>query len=314
MNSDLMNAAEALMKAESILIMTHTNPDGDAIGSAVACGRALKKLGKTVSYIVMEDKYGIDRFLPEMSYFGEELLPSYDCALAVDCSTREYAFGGKETDRCGMTVVIDHHKTNPFYGDVNYVDGSAAACGEIIYDLIEILGTGLDRESAHALYIALSTDTGNFLYSNTTSRTFAIVSELYRLYDDYYLIADAMKFCPREALVLTRTGLDSLLLSEDGSCAVIRLIYDLGYTDKMNVNSDALLDIVRYTEGIRVTVLIRQTGPRDFKISLRSTGDDTDVSILAGRMGGGGHEKAAGFNFEGSYSDLERIIREYFGF
>ncbi|MBO4359950.1 MAG: hypothetical protein J5822_03635 [Eubacteriaceae bacterium] len=184
----------------------------------------------------------------------------------------------------------------------------------MVFELIKYLGVPVTRQIAHALYLALSTDTGNFLYSNTSSRTFSLLSELYAMYDDYYLIADRMKFAPREALELMRVGLGSLLISDDGRFAVIRLIYETGYSERLNITSDSLLDAVRYTEGILVTVLVRQTGQDSFKISLRSTDDAYDVSELAAAMGGGGHAKASGFSFQGSYGELEKKIRDYYGF
>ncbi|MBO7700893.1 MAG: bifunctional oligoribonuclease/PAP phosphatase NrnA [Eubacteriaceae bacterium] len=314
MKYDFSAVVRELSRAGSILILTHSSADGDAVGSSVAAGLALKAMGKRVSYVVEKDKYGLDRFLEEMSCFGDPLLESYDLALCLDCSTFDYMYGNEYVSRCGRKLVIDHHKTNTGYGDVNLVDGTSASCGEIVFELIKHLGIPVSRQMAHALYLALSTDTGNFMYSNTNSRTFELVAELYGLYDDYYLIADRMRFAPMKALELMRVGLSSLLISDDGHFAVIRLIYDMGYSDRLNIVSDSLLDVVRYTEGIKVTVLVRQTGEDAFKISLRSTDDAYDVSVLAAQMGGGGHEKAAGFSFEGPYAELEKKIREYYGF
>ena len=311
---DFSAVAEELSSADSILILTHTSTDGDAVGSCVAAGLALKEMGKKVSYVVEKDKYGLDRFMEEMSHFGDPLSERYDLALCLDCSTFDYMYGNENVSRCARVCVIDHHKTNSGYGDVSLVDGTSASCGEIVFELIRYLGVEVSRQMAHALYIAISTDTGNFIYSNANSRTFRLVGELYELYDDYYLIADRMRFSPMEALELMRLGLRNLLISDDGRFAVIRLIYEMGYTERLNITSDSLLDAVRYTEGIAVTVLVRQIGPDSFKISLRSTDDRYDVSELALSMGGGGHAKAAGFSFEGSYAELEKKIREYYGF
>ena len=314
MKYDFSAVEGELSRAGSILILTHSSADGDAVGSSVAAGLALKAMGKRVSYVVEKDKYGLDRFLEEMSCFGEPLLERYDLALCLDCSTFDYMYGNEYVSRCERTLVIDHHKTNTGYGDVNLVDGTSASCGEIVFELIKHLGIRLSRQMAHALYLAMSTDTGNFMYSNTNSRTFSLLAELYDLYDDYYLIADRMRFAPMKALELMTVGLRSLLVSDDGHFAVIRLIYDMGYSERLNIISDSLLDVVRYTEGIRVTVLVRQTGEDTFKISLRSTDERYDVTELASAMGGGGHAKAAGFSFEGPYGELEKKIRDFYGF
>lgn len=311
---DFSEIKEAVKEAESFLLFCHQNPDGDAIGSVTAMGLALKALGKKADYVVEDDKYGIRRILPESGCFNILSEESYDVALILDCSTFEYMYGNGLVSRCAKTVVIDHHDTDPGYGDINLVDGDSAACGEIVYLLIRELGVDITREMAHALYISLSTDTGNFVYSNTTERTHRIASELYGLYDDYHVIAESLMFCPRAVLDCMKIGLSTVEISPDGSAAYFALLYRDGYTDEMNVNTDGLLDAVRYTDGVKVTVYVRQTAEDVFKMSMRSTSDDRDVSLFAGRMGGGGHKRAAGFSYKGTYEDLEKLIKEYLGF
>ncbi|MCR4722320.1 MAG: bifunctional oligoribonuclease/PAP phosphatase NrnA [Eubacteriales bacterium] len=308
---DVTEAAELIGGSSNILILSHENQDGDACGSMVALGLGLKQLGHKVDYVADRNKSGLENLLEETSFFNGPLDEKYDLAIAVDCSTMEYLFGNSELSRAKKVLVLDHHSTNTGYGDVNIVYPSSSCAAEVIYSLLKVLGCEITRQIAHAVYIAIDTDTGNFSYSNTTAYCHLIASELYERYDDFYLIDEALLMREKDVIELAKIGFGNTKFYGEGKLVVSALLYEDGFSDSINAEADILTNTIKYIYGVVVSVTVRQTGEEAFKLSMRSADFEHDVSEFCSRFGGGGHIKAAGCTFLGTYKELEKVFAEY---
>lgn len=310
MNS-LSEIAEEIKAHSSFLIFAHENPDGDAFGSAAAAGLLLKKLGKKVSYALSGGKRDYSPILPEAAYFSEPLDSYYECALIVDCSTESYIARRELSGKCSELLVLDHHISNRGHGDMCHVDAGASACGEIIYLLAQELSVSLDREIAGAIYLAIIEDTGRFAYSNTTARTHQIVSELYKIRRDYYLMHDYLDSYELDTLRLIRAAINAIEYHCGTKLGLLCLTRSQCELDYSNMDTDGLVDYVRNVVGCRLAVFIKETSPQQFKVSMRSMAADLDVSLIAVEFGGGGHAKAAGFTYCGEIDTLKAYFIQY---
>ncbi|MGV8906476.1 MAG: DHH family phosphoesterase, partial [Acetobacterium sp.] len=156
---------DCLKENNNFLILLHQKPDGDAIGSAIALGKGLKQLNKSVDYFIqfpIEEKL---LFFPEIEYFNQSLKEKYDVIIFLDCSSYEFAFKPEVFPQAKVNLVIDHHTSNNCYGDLNYVEITGATA-EIAYRIIKTLGTKMNEEIADAVFTGISTDTGSFQFSN----------------------------------------------------------------------------------------------------------------------------------------------------
>lgn len=311
MKASLSEAAAALKKAESVLIFAHENPDGDALGSMIAAGLALKALCKRVDYRCGTDKSGFFPLFAESEKLNMPMQTRYDAALVLDCSTKEYAFDSDKMKACGMVIALDHHDTNSGYADLSYVEADSAATGEIVYNLIAELGVALTAQMADAVFLAMITDTGNFTYSNTTARTHRIAAELYERFDGLYEIAEYIKTVEPENVELLHVGLDNLCMYAGGRMVMSLLTYEGGFPPGLDCDSEILTNTVRYMRGVEMVVIVRQTGVDTYKISMRSAAEKYDVSAVAASFGGGGHTKAAGFNYKGDIDGLRDYFARY---
>ena len=308
------DAVNAVKRASTVLIFSHRCPDGDALGSMSALGLALKALGKKADCIVGESKGAAKESIPEVRNFTGATLEKYDLAVVVDSSSASYAYGFLENrNKCKQVLVIDHHATNEAYGDINIVMPNAAACCEIIYRFLQQLDVEITKEIAHSIFVGIATDTGNFAYSNTTCETHRIAAELYEKYDDFFLIAEKLKTHSFETVSAVRLGLNNCEFYKNGRAVITYLLINDGYDPMWDAETDPLIDAVRYINGVEIAALVKQTAENRFKISMRSANDKYDVSMFAKEQGGGGHDKAAGFDFCGSISSLTELIKEYFG-
>lgn len=294
----LNQLAEIIKSRSNIAILPHVNPDGDCIGSSFALQLALQKLQKDSIVIVEEDIPQVYSFLAG-KYAKLNEIPSglvFDTVICLDCgderrlNDRLYLFESAQT-----TVNVDHHISNTKFAQFNYVDTYSSATGEIIYDLLSILGVTIDKDIAANLYVAISTDTGGFRYGNTTSRTHHIaaafldtgidIAEINRRIFDTVSMA---------RLKLVAQAINNIEFYEDGKIALIALSYELiqkmGITDE---EGDGLSSLPRTIEGVEVGLLLKEKAPGEVKVSFRSN-QYVDVSKVAASFGGGGHKRASG--------------------
>ena len=290
----LSQIADEIRSRDSFLIFAHKNPDGDAVGSAVSMGLLLKSLGKKVSYAVNRDNAGLWSIFEEGSYFGEPVSGYYDFAVAVDCSTSDFIDCSEHLSRCSGLIVIDHHVSNKGYGDISYIDSDASAAGEIIYELFKIMDIPVSRQAANALFLSLSSDTGYFRYSNTKPSTHMTAAELYKYSDEFTSVAEFADSYDLSKTVLIKEALSSMEFYYEGKLGIISLTRESGVLSE-DTDTDGIIDYIRNVRGCRLAVLIKETEKGCFKISMRSTASDYDISVIAAAFGGGGHKKAAGF-------------------
>lgn len=291
---------EMIKKNQSFVISSHRSPDGDSIGSCIALGLALKKLNKTVTYVIEKPQDKFD-FLHEISYFKDtnNSLEHYDVGLFLDCSSTDHLHKYSLLANCDHIINIDHHITNAKYGDINYINSKASATGEIIYDLINALHISVDEDIAAAVYTAIVTDTGNFKYSNVTAQTHDIVSKLYQFPNDYSeinkIIFDEHSY---EKVKILGKALNNLYLMHENKVSIILLSLEDLKSVSENADLEGIINYARDIKGVEVAVFMKETNKNIYRVSLRSN-TDYNVSKLAAYYGGGGHNKAAGCTIEG---------------
>ena len=289
---------------DRFVITSHARPDGDAIGSELGLALMLEKLGKT-AHIFNADPHprpyqslpGIERI--EVTHKVEG---NYDGLFVLECNNLE------RTNLQGLdqyfVINIEHHpKTEPF-GDLNWLDDSAAALGEMIYELAEGLQVQLTPEIATNLYVAIFTDTGSFQYSNTRARTFLITSELVNHGASPSAIAQAVYMTRPYARLQILGMLLNTLQVHSSRIASITLTQEM--LEKTGASANDMEGIVDYPlsmEGIDLAAFFREEANGQYRVSLRSK-NNFDVSIVAGHFGGGGHKNAAGLAVEGSFQEV----------
>src|SRR5216110_1758423 len=297
-------------------ILSHVRPDGDALGSQLALAVSLQQLEKDVR-VWNEDgileKYSL---LPRAELLTKPPSNSedFDVAIALDTAIQ---------NRLGTTVAavrsakiwinIDHHLSNPGYGDLVILDPSAPATGEIIFDLIKSQGLPLNHDIAENLYAAISTDTGSFQYPKTSARTFEIAAELVRdgdldvgkisqqLYENY----------PRRRLELLRELLRTMRFSECGRVATFSLSVKIaGELGVIPEDNEGLIDHLRAVRGVLIAVFFEELPDGKVRISMRSKDERVDVSAICQTFGGGGHTLAAGARVLGTLAQVEQKVLE----
>lgn len=311
-----------LKKSERVLVASHVNPDGDAIGSLIAMGQALDALGKTVCLYNESPIPAVYRFLPGVQRITASLGPlaAYDTAVILDCGDLNRI--GAEAERVRQIPVIvniDHHVTNNGFGSVQLIDTDACATAEIIYRLVKRLGVEIDTTFAVATYTGILTDTGSFRFSNTNHAAFAICREMVekgvRPYDVAQQVYGTYSL---GRIKLLNLALDSIEISKNGLVSMMTVTrHMLHETGTQPEDADGLINYARRIEDVKMAALIQEEGNgigrrrigNHFHVSLRSDGT-VDVAAIAAAFGGGGHPTAAGFNIEMPLSELKaRVIR-----
>src|SRR5256714_1856847 len=302
--TDLKAIADALRQHDRFLVVTHENPDGDALGSLLAATLALRQLGKdVVMYHAGETSLPREyAFMPLADLARERPADASErVLLAVDCA-KEDRIGDEAVLALAQLVVnLDHHHDNPRFGDVNLIVADASSTGEVLRDVFAELGVELTPELAEPLYIALVTDTGRFQYTNTTPKALRLGAELVEAGADVHRvfqgIYESVEFAK---LKLLARALERAQVYEGGRLVVSHLLRtDFTELNAPEAYSEGIIDYLRAVEGASMAALIREPprkeGPTR-RISLRSSDDELDVSAIARLSGGGGHRQAAGFS------------------
>ena len=313
--TELEAIADALRRHDRFLVVTHENPDGDALGSLLAATLALRQLAKdAVMYLAGDTPLpGEYAFMPLEGLVRE---PPADAAervlLAVDCAKEERIGDDSAVTRAPLVLNVDHHHDNTRFGDLNLIVADASSTGEVLRDVFAELGVELTPELAEPLYIALVTDTGRFQYANTTPKALRLAAELVDAGADIHAVFqqvyESVEFAK---LKLLARVLDRAAVLEGGRIIVSHLLRnDFAEVGAAEPYAEGLIDTLRAVEGSELAVLIREP-PRDGgpirRVSLRSSIDELDVSAIARHFGGGGHRQAAGFS---SDLPLEEIIEQ----
>jgi bifunctional oligoribonuclease and PAP phosphatase NrnA len=319
-SSDLQAVVAALREHDRFLVVTHENPDGDALGSLLATTIALRQLGKDVAMYLagagaLPREYAFmpfDGLLRELPADMEERT-----LVAVDCAKADRM--GPDTspiDRAQRVVNIDHHHDNSRFGDVNLIVADASSTGEVLRDVFAAVGVELTSEIAEPLYIALVTDTGRFQYTNTTPKSLRLAAELVEAGADIHAVFQQVyESVDFAKLKLLARALERARVLEGGLIVVSYLVRtDFAEVGAAEPYSEGIIDYLRAVEGAELAALIREP-PRDDaerRVSLRASIDELDVSAIARAFGGGGHRQAAGFSSEASIDEITELIRQGF--
>lgn len=312
-------APEDLLKqlraGHRFVLISHMNPDGDAIGSSLALARILRSLGKGAVVWNHDEVPKVYRHLVGSERVHTGPVPpagypeTFDALIALECPALDRT--GVESAIEDIPIInIDHHLGNSHYGKVNWVDTAAPSLGEMIYRIARGLMVELDQETATALYLTLVTDTGGFRFSNSTPAAFeaaaALVTEGARPEQVAQWLYESQ---PMSAINLLTEMLPTLEVHDDRIATSIITQEMFEKAGASTADTEGLIDYPRSVAGVEAAALIRQVGDQQFKVSLRSRGS-VDVEKIARRNGGGGHRNAAGFRADGSLEAVRSQVVE----
>lgn len=306
----LQDAVRFLRTYDDILLIAHVSPDGDTLGSNFALYGALLELGKHAQVVCEDPVPAIYRFLP----FSDQLIPPEqarpaEAVVCVDCADLS------RTGRCEplfraakATLNIDHHGTNDRYAVSNYVQ-KAGATGELIFNVIACLKIPLNKNIATCLYAAITTDTGNFSYSNTTPDTMRIAADILDTGIDLpFLNRSLFRTVPFHKLKLHALGVNKAQLYEYGRIGISTItLADIASCGATNEDTEGIIDSIRDIDTVEVAALLRESEDGQIRVSLRGK-TCADVSKIAVQFGGGGHRLAAGCTMQPPIEDAAEQI------
>jgi phosphoesterase RecJ-like protein len=311
-----------LSSADKLIVVTHENPDGDALGSLIAMQDILTAQGRDSLMFIDESEFPLPQEYRFFELSGLVQSPPGDLdertIVFLDCGNLERN-PAEAFRRPGAHIVnIDHHHDNTRFGTVNYVLPEASCTAEIVWDLMPGLGVQATLNIAEALYVGLITDTGRFMYENTGPRAHEMAADLIRdgvdVHEIYRRVYEGV---PYGKLALLARGLAKVARYDDGRLTVTELdAHDFAQSGAEESYSEGVIDFLRAVEGTLVAALVRERisangdhGPAR-KVSLRASDERIDVSAIARAQGGGGHRQAAGFSTSMSWDEVVAFLRE----
>ncbi len=307
----IADGIEVIKNSDNIYIGSHIHPDGDNIGSLLALGMALKKINENVNLVKVDDIPKDYKFLPNVNLIKEPIIgEQIDLFIALDCSDLDRLGPGKEIALRAKNILnIDHHKTNDKFGNINIVLPSASSTGEIVYHIIKRLNVDINKEIATSLYVAISTDTGSFMYDNTTSETHRIAADL--LEKGINLNSITTKLYQSRSLERTNLfieSLKSLNLYHNGKIGIIKITQEMLNNNNATMeDTEGIISFIRDIENIEVACVLKEFDKEEIKLSLRSK-EYLDVSKVCLEFHGGGHKRAAGCTIYENIENAEKSI------
>jgi bifunctional oligoribonuclease and PAP phosphatase NrnA len=311
---EIAKLVEAIRARRRFVLSSHVRPDGDAIGSQLAMAYALRALGKDVR-IVNRDAAPP----PFLAFRGvsdieiaEDAGGDFDAAIIMECGdlTRTGVTG---LDR-GFVINIDHHPENTGYGQINWFDPTAAACGEMVFDLVRALGVPLSADIATHVYLAILTDTGSFHFSSISPRTFDIARQALEAGVDPVEVArNVFDSGTMAGLKLSAAVLNAMQVDATGRIAILYLDQEMAraaggtYDD-----TDGLINEPLTVKEIQAVIFFKHVEGNEYRVSMRSKGA-VDIGAVAKMFGGGGHRNAAGCSANGSIDALRKLFAERVG-
>lgn len=305
----LSQVVELIENKNNFAITTHIKPDGDGVGSSLGLYWLLRSLGKQADVIVnggIPDAY---KEIPGVSEIRsiDAVDNHYDAIFIIECS---------DIDRPGIaglreqfTVNIDHHTTCAHFGTINWIDSTAAAVGEMVYNLCKAIGGRVTKEIAECLYVALVTDTGSFHYSNTSDRTLKVASELVKAGARPEKITESVySSYPWSRIELMRRVAATIKRDESGKVASLRQTLEMAKeSGAADGDNNGFVNFPLAAKDIKAVVYMREVGENSFRVSLRSKGS-INVAKVAEQFGGGGHKNAAGLSIKGDWDEKEQDL------
>ncbi len=307
----LSQVVELIDSKRRFAITSHARPDGDSLGSSLGLYWLLRALDKDATVIMRDQVPPAYRKLPG----AKDILTTdivdkvYDAVFVIECSGVERP-GITDLDK-EFVVNIDHHSTTALFGDINWIDSTASAVGEMIYNLCKAIGVRVTKEIAECVYTALVTDTGSFHYSNTTERTFKVASELVRAGVKPAKISQAVfSSYPWSKIELLGAVLSTAKHDESGRVAWMRQTLEMQMqSGASEEDADGFVNYPLSVGCIEAVALLKESAPGVYRTSLRSKGD-VNVAKVAEKFGGGGHRNAAGCTLRGEWEEAEaQIVR-----
>jgi len=306
---------QALREGGRFAVLSHVRPDGDALGSQLALGLSLKRLGKDVRIWNEEGMLEKYSFLPSANLLTKPPADpeDVDVAIALDTAIQNRLGTALPAVRSAKVWInIDHHPSNPGYGDLVYINPKAPATGQILFELIRSEKLPIDAAIAENLYVAISTDTGSFQYPNTTARTFEIAAELVRAGVDVGRVSQlTYENYPRRRAELLRDLLGTMRFEANNRVASFSL--SLATAKKLGVlpeDNEGLIDHLRAIHGVIVAVFFEELADGKVRVSMRSKSEKVNVCAICEKFGGGGHVLAAGARIPGTLAEVEKKILE----
>lgn len=348
-NNTLKEIGKVLLDAEGILLLPHINADGDALGSSMALCKSLRKMGKKCQVVTeekvpeylsfLDNNYSISydeyeklrlaieeksnnytdinteaeeycEIISESVCYLNEILSRNYTAVWIDCSGRDRTPNRSNIfDRAAVTVCIDHHKTSVMEANFNHIDPQAGATGELIYTLLKEIKAPMDKEIGEALFTALTTDTGNFQYSNTTKKTFEIVVALMDLNIEISRTSNLIyQNCPLAQIVINNKVLETMKIIAGGKGAIAFVTNEmLKDADAKIEHTEGVINTLRSIKGIEIAAFLKEIKKDIVKVTMRAK-SHADVAAICTKYGGGGHTKAAGCTLEMSVMEAKTLI------
>lgn len=311
---------DQLIKSKQVLLVSHINPDGDAIGAMLGLGLALETMKKKVQFFNQSPLPAVYQFLPSIHRIKRDPgdIKSYDTAIVLDCSDLQRIGDFSETvSQIPSVINIDHHVTNTRFGNYQLIDAKASATAEIVYRLISKMEIQITMAMAYSIYTGIMADTGSFRFSNTTPEAFRISHEMVLAGADPHTVAHHVY----ETISLSRIKLltmlfDTIELSEDGAFSIMTLTQNMLSASGTEIaDLNGLINYAKRIENVKVAALLyeRRNGKKPghtgshYHVSLRSDGS-VNVSNIAASFGGGGHISAAGFEVYATLPELKKRL------
>jgi bifunctional oligoribonuclease and PAP phosphatase NrnA len=306
---EIARIVEAVRARRRFVLSSHSRPDGDSIGSQLAMAYALREMGKVAKVI------NADPAPPPLMAFpgvpeiviAPRVDGDFDAAIIMECGDL------KRTGVAGLerffVINIDHHPGNTSYGQINWFDASAAACAELVYDLVRALGVPLTPEIATHVYLAILTDTGSFHYSGISPRTFQICKECLEAGVDPVLVARSVYDSNNMGrLKLFGAVLGAMQIDQSGRIAIVYVDHEMARTAGGTYeDTEGLVNLPLTVKEIAAVIFFKQEKGDEYRISLRSKGD-IDIGVIAKEYGGGGHKNAAGLTVSGPIEELQKTL------
>lgn len=309
----LDNILEEIKIAKSIVILTHENPDGDAVGSSLAMYEALKQIGKENVDVIIPEYPHTYEFLPNVDkVLKEGTILNYDLAIAVDSATIKMLNGWSNYfENARSKIVIDHHSTNTMYGDINFVNPDSPACAQVLLNVFEYFNIQITENIGKCILTGIITDTGGFQYQATRPETFEFAARLLKSGINVSKIyKKAMNTKTRANFELRKKAIERMEFLEDNKISFTYITrQDIEETGATSGDHEGIVDEGRCIEGVEVSIFLRETD-KGYKVSLRSN-EYVNVSDVCLIFGGGGHIHAAGCNINMSVEQAkEKIVNQ----
>lgn len=300
---------DAIRPRQRFVISSHSRPDGDSIGSQLAMAYALTDLGKDVVIVNKDLAPG-----PILQFAGvadiviaSQVEEQFDAAIIMECS--DLARTGVSGLNRSFVINIDHHPGNTGFGDINWFDSSAAACGEMVFELVRTLGVRISPEIATHVYLAILTDTGSFHYSGITPRTFDICKQALEAGVDPVQVARMVYDSSHLGrLKLFGAVLSDMQIDQSGRIAIVYVDHAMAHAAGGTYeDTEGLVNLPLTVKEIEAVIFFKQEKNNEYRVSLRSKGD-IDIGAVAKDYGGGGHKNAAGCTVRGDIAELRKVL------